>query len=157
MIVAGFSIVLASACSYAASCSLSAPTLNFGGYDPLSATPTDSSTNITVNCSRTAATGAETVTYTLAMSSGLGSFSARTMLAGAATLVYNLYRSTARDASSVWGDGTGGSTTVSATLTPLTAAIPTQTATHAIFGRIPARQDIPVGTYTASVVLTMTF
>ncbi|MFN8986412.1 MAG: spore coat protein U domain-containing protein, partial [Burkholderiales bacterium] len=63
----------------------------------------------------------------------------------------------ARDASSVWGDGTGGSTTVTASLPALTATAPIQTATHAVYGRIPARQDSPIGTYVASVVLTMTF
>lgn len=156
-IVAGLAGLLISVSSHAASCSLSAPTLNFGNYDPLSATPTDSSTNISVNCSRTITTGTETVSYTLALSSGPGSFTARTMLMGASTLAYNLYKSTTRDASSVWGDGTGGSMTFSATLPALTATAPTQTANHAIYGRIPARQDIPIGTYSASVILTMTF
>lgn len=150
-------VSLLPALSHAASCSVSAPTLNFGSYDPLSATPTDSSTNISVNCSRTVTTGTETVTYTLALSSGPGSYSTRTMLKGASTLLYNLHISPARDASSVWGDGTGGSTTLSATLPALTATVPTQTANHAIYGRISARQDIPIGTYSASVILTMTF
>jgi spore coat protein U-like protein len=79
------------------------------------------------------------------------------MLKGASSLSYNLYKSATRDASSVWGDGTGGSMTVSGSLPTLTAGSPTQTSTHAIYGRIPARQDIPVGAYTATVILTMTF
>ena len=157
MIVVGIGLLLVSLSSQAASCSLSAPTLNFGSYDPLSTTAADSSTNITVICSRTVTSGAETVVYTLALSSGSGSFASRIMLKGASTLLYNLYKNTARDASSVWGDGTGGSTTVSGLLPALTATNPTQTANHAIYGRIPSRQDIPVGVYTASVILTMTF
>ncbi|MCA2999407.1 MAG: spore coat protein U domain-containing protein [Rhodocyclaceae bacterium] len=157
VIVIGTSLLLDPATSHAANCSVSAPTLNFGNYDPLSASPTDSSTNISVSCSRTVASGTETVTYTLTLSSGPGSFSTRTMLQGASTLGYNLYKTSARDASSVWGDGTGGSTTVTASLPALTATAPIQTATHAVYGRIPARQDSPIGTYVASVVLTMTF
>jgi spore coat protein U-like protein len=142
----------------AATCSLSAPTLNFGGYDPLSATPTDSSTNIVVTCTLTAtASRSETVSYTLTLTSGPGTFGARTMLKGGSALAYNLYTSTLRDASTIWGDGTGGSTTVSATLPVLTSSIPTQTANHAIYGRIPARQDVPIGSYAATVVLSINY
>jgi spore coat protein U-like protein len=153
------SLSLVAACqpALAATCSISAPTLNFGAYDPLSAAPTDSSTNILVTCNRTVTTGSESVTYTLSLSSGSGSFASRTMLKGTAPLAYNLHTSSQRDNSTIWGDGTGGSTTISSTLPPLTVGIPTQTANHPIYGRIPARQDVPIGAYSANVVLTINY
>ncbi len=148
---------LFSGAAFGASCNVTAPTLNFGSYDPLSVTATDSATNIVVTCNRTVATGAENVSYTLSLSSGTGSFAARTMLKGATPLNYNLYTTALRDAASIWGDGTGGSITVSASLPPLDQSFTSRTANHTLYGRIPARQDVPIGSYTASVVLTITY
>jgi spore coat protein U-like protein len=143
--------------AFGASCSVTVPTLNFGNYDPLSFTATDSSTNIVVTCSRTVATGSESVSYTLSVSAGTGSFAARTMLKGATPLSYNLYRTALRDAASIWGDGTGGSTTLNNSLQPLNNGFPTRTANHTLYGRIPPRQDVPIGSYAASVVLTINY
>jgi len=141
----------------AATCSLNVSPLNFGVYDALSMAPADSSTDILVSCTRTVTSGAETVAYTLAVSSGAGNFSARNMLRGTAVLVYNLHTGASRSAANVWGDGTGGSSTVTGSLLPLDAANPTRTANHALYGRIPARQDVAVGAYNANVVVTVTF
>ncbi len=143
--------------AFGASCNVSAPTLNFGSYDPLSFTATDSSTNITVSCSRTVASGSENVSYTLSLSAGTGTFSSRTLLKGATPLNYNLYTTALRDAASIWGDGTGGSITLSASLPTLDASFTTRTANHALYGRIPPRQDVPLGSYSASVVLTINY
>jgi spore coat protein U-like protein len=143
--------------AFSASCTVSAPTLNFSSYDPLSFTANDSSTNIVVTCSRTVTTGTENVSYSLSLSAGTGTFSARTMLRGATPLIYNLYTTALRDAASVWGDGTGGSITLSASLRPLNASFSTRTANHALYGRIAPRQDVPVGAYAASVVLTINY
>lgn len=141
----------------AASCTVTAPTLNFGSYDPLSATPTDSSTNLQVSCSRTVTSGSESVVYVLSLSSGTGTFASRTLLRGSTPLNYNLYTSTLRNTSTIWGDGTRGSTTVSGSLPILNDGFPTRIASHTIYGRISARQDIPIGSYRGSVILTMTF
>jgi spore coat protein U-like protein len=69
------------------------------------------------------------------------------MKSGANLLNYNLYTSAARNV--VWGDGTGGSNTMSATANGST--------TLNIFGQIPASQDAAVGTYTDSITATVNF
>jgi len=148
---------LYSATLLAATCALTAPTMNFGSYDPLSTTPTDSITNIQITCTRTVTTGAENVAYALSLSSGTGTFASRTMLNGIVPLNYNLFTSSNRDSSTIWGNGTGGSVLIVGSLQPLDANFPTRTVSHPLYGRVPARQDIPIGSYSASVILTMTF
>lgn len=143
--------------AYAASCSVSASALSFGAYDPLAAAPNDSSTNVLVTCNNTLPMGSEVVNYTLSLTAGSGSYSARTMLRGATPIVYNLYVNASRATSAVWGDGTSGSVTVPGSLLPLSASTPVRTANHTLYGRIPALQDVPIGSYAASVILTMNF
>jgi spore coat protein U-like protein len=71
------------------------------------------------------------------------------MQSGGSTLDYNLYLDASR--SSVWGDGTGGTTTYQAT-----ALIETNT-TVTIFGRIFGAQNAAVGTYSDSLVVTISY
>lgn len=155
--IALFSTLVAPGAMAAAGCSVFSSTLNFGSYDVLSPTPTDSTTNVLIICLRDPPPNTETVAYTLSLSVGAGSYAARTMNRGAATIEYNLYTSPAMTVATVWGNGTGGSTTVGGTMAPLTASAPIRLASHTIYGRLPARQDIPVGTYTGNVVLTINY
>ncbi len=141
----------------AAGCSIFSSTLNFGNYDVLDPAPTDSTTNILIICVRNPPPGVETVSYTLQLSVGAGSYAARTLNNGARTIEYNLYTSPAMTPANVWGNGTGGSTVVSNSLAPLDGQNRVRLASHTIYGRIPARQDIPVGVYNGSVVLTMNY
>lgn len=139
----------------AAGCSIFSSTLNFGNYDVLSPAPTDSTTTILIICVRNPPPGNETISYTLSLSVGAGSYAARRLSNGPSTIQYNLYTSPAMTLATVWGNGTGGSTVVGATLPRLTGGNPIQLATHTIYGRLPPGQDVPVGTYTGNVVLTM--
>lgn len=141
----------------AAICSVSAATLDFGNYDVLNLSPTDSTTSIQVTCERNPPPGTEVVTYTLSLSTGTGSYAARTMIRGAESLNYNLYADATRSSAAVWGNGTAGTVTVGNTLPPLNGQNRTRTATHTIYGRIPAQQDVTVGTYSANVILTMDY
>ncbi|QJR14831.1 spore coat protein U domain-containing protein [Usitatibacter palustris] len=136
----------------AASCSVYSSTLAFGNYDVLSPTPLDSSTDVTILCFRTQ--NGETVNYTLTLSIGGGTYSMRTMNNGARTIDYNLYNSPAMTPSTIWGNGTSGTSLVSGSL-PMTIVI--RIATHTIYGRIPAQQDVAIGTYSGSVTLTMNY
>lgn len=136
----------------AASCSVYSSTLAFGNYDVLSPTPTVSSTDVTVLCLRTQ--NNETVGYTLSLSIGGGSYALRTMNQGAYTIGYNLYTSPAMTPATIWGNGTGGTQVVGGSLA-MTIFI--RLATHTIYGRIPAQQDVRIGPYSGSVVLTMTY
>jgi len=151
------SACLCSVAHGAAICGISASTMNFGTYDVLAPAPTDSSTTITIICIRNPPPGSEIVSYTLSLSVGAGSYAARTMSNGPATINYNLYTSPARTPATVWGDGTSGSVTVSGITERLNNPNPIRIATHTIYGRIPAQQDVPVGTYNGSVILTMEY
>lgn len=127
-----------------AQCTVTAAPVSFGTYLPLSATPRDSTGSVRVTCTTVIAG------YTIALGpGGGGSIAARRMASGSALLSYQLYRSAAR--SVVWGDGTGGSATVSGTCVLLCNQ------THSIYGRIPARQPARPGTYTDTVTVVVTF
>ena len=141
----------------AADCSVASSTLAFGNYDVLAATPTDSTTTITVICIRNPPPPNETVSYTLTLSVGGGTYANRTMANGANRIGYNLYTSPTMTPATIWGDGTGGTTVVATSMLPLNGQNRIRIATHTIYGRIPARQDVRVGTYTGSVVLTMNY
>ncbi|MDX2220768.1 MAG: spore coat U domain-containing protein [Burkholderiales bacterium] len=141
----------------AANCGVFSSTLNFGNYDVLDPVPTDSTTNILILCIRNPPPGIETVSYTLSLSAGTGSFAARTMTNGPETLTYNLYANASRSSAAVWGDGSAGTVTVGGSLQPLTGQNPIRLASHTIYGRIPAQQDVAVGTYSANVILTMDY
>jgi spore coat protein U-like protein len=61
-------------------------------------------------------------------------------------LTYNLYTDASRLIS--WGDGSGGSSTVS--MTGAAADIP-------VYGRMAARQNVPAGAYADTIVVTITY
>jgi spore coat protein U-like protein len=122
-------------------CSVNAQSVNFGNYDPFGRNNLDGAGNIAVTCDLG-------VTYTIAMSSGGGTYATRIMANGPHSLHYNLYTDASRIV--VWGDGNGSTATVSgsgaATATNMT-----------IYGRIPATQNAHVGNYSDSVIVTVTF
>jgi spore coat protein U-like protein len=135
----GVVLQLISASLWAATCTLTTSGIAFGGYDPFVSQNVDSVANISVTCD-------ETTPYSIALSTGSGSYDARVMTSGLHHLLYNLYV----DASltTVWGDGTGQSATVSDNQL---------VANHTVYGRIPARQNAHVGAYSDTVVITLTF
>ncbi|HEY5755628.1 MAG TPA: spore coat U domain-containing protein [Steroidobacter sp.] len=134
-------IVLSLICSspWAASCTVSTSGIAFGGYDPFVAQDVDSVANVSVSCD-------ETASYSIALSTGSGTYEQRVMTSGLHQLLYNLY--TDATLSTVWGDGTGHSAMVSDTQL---------VATHTVYGRIPARQNPHVGVYGDTIVITLTF
>jgi spore coat protein U-like protein len=113
--------------------------VSFGSYDPLSFEPLDGVGNIAVRCD------ADT-SFTISLSSGSGSYAARQMTSGAHALEYNLFTDPSR--LTVWGDGSAGSATLTASAS---------SAEEAVYGRIAARQNVPTGTYTDVVVVTITY
>jgi spore coat protein U-like protein len=137
----------------AASCTITSPTLNFGSYDPLLATSNDSTAVVRVSCTRTILPS-ETVNYILTASIGNGpSYAARRMTSGLEILNYNVYRNAGR--TQVWGNGTGGSFTITGSFT-LNNATP-RNRNHTLYGRIPPVQDSAAGTYNDTLVVTLTF
>lgn len=123
----------------AAGCSVSATALAFGSYNPFSAAANDSTGSLTITCTVSG------TSYTVALSSGAGSYSQRLLTSAGHTLNYNLYSDTAR--SVIWGDGVGGaSSTVAGTAVNQT-----------IYGRIAAGQNAYVGTYADSITVTVDY
>ena len=136
----------------AATCSVTASTLAFGTYNPLTGTALDSTTTINVSCTK-GVSGPETVNYTIALSTGSGSYVTRTMSSGAQVMNYNLDTTTGR--TTVWGNGTGATVTVSNSFS-LTNGSPTQNLNHTVFGRIPNGQDVGAGSYLTGTPITVT-
>jgi len=122
-------------------CSLSVTGVSFGSYDVFSGVALDSTGNIGVNC-------ASGVGYSIALSAGGGSFTQRVMANGTHKLNYNL--STDATRIPVWGDGTGGTAIVNGSGTGTSV-------NHGVYGRIPARQNATVGSYSDSIIVTVTF
>lgn len=135
-------VVLASAVSgpvLAASCTVSSSGVNFGSYDTLSGAETDSTGTVRLRCD-------ESVSATIALSSGSGSIASRKMSSGRDELSYNLYTNAQRNV--IWGDGTGGSNTVT---------VQGDTVDYPIYGVIASRQRVTAGGYTDTIMLTVTY
>jgi spore coat protein U-like protein len=132
-------LLVVSQSASAVTCSINSTGVAFGNYDVFSAQNLDGVGSIGVTCDVSTA-------YSIALSPGSGSFASRSMASGANQLNYNLYTDAAR--TTVWGDGTSGTATVSGTA---------MTANHSVYGRIPSRQNMPVGSYSDNITLTLTF
>ena len=139
ILAASVTVALAFTPAAAATCTISPQGVSFGNYDTLDPQPLDGVGNISVRCD------AETA-FTISLGSGAGSYSVRQMASGANVLEYNLYTDPSR--LTVWGDGSAGSVTVSDTAS---------TAERAIYGRVPARQNVPAGLYNDVIVVTIVY
>jgi spore coat protein U-like protein len=130
------------------SCSFSVVTgVSFGSYSALNATPVDQTGTITFQCNLLFLQ-----TLTIDLSNGnSGTYAFREMRkAGSGTLRYNLYLDATR--TQIWGDATGGTVHFGPFLPVLNF-----NHTVTIYGRIPAQQASPVGSYTDTVVATINF
>ena len=138
----------------AVSCSVTATGPAFGVYNPLNAAPTLANGQEVVTCTLTG-NATTTVNLVSSFSTGAsGSYALRTMLSGANTLNYNLYKDAAL--TQILGNGSGGSQTILASLT-LTRLNRTRTSTAILYGRVPASQDVPAGSYTDTITVTVTY
>lgn len=133
----------------ASSCSVSANPLSFGLYQPGQGNMS-ASTTLAVRCTR----GAPFSVALDAGSSG-GSVAQRLMSMGASRLQYNLYTSSAH--STVWGDGTQSTATVSGIGHGLTSAA---AITHTVYGQLPdspANVDLAPGLYTDTITVIVSY
>ena len=138
-----------------ADCSITSVGLNFGLYDLASIQPDDVAATVTVTCVYVAP-GATNVSYTLAFSNGLYGTDAmnRRLGSSAGRLEYNVFTDSAR--SHVWGTGSSGTVVASGSMTVGPGVgNGTRTATHTVYGRMPALQDAPPGDYLDSLVVTL--
>ena len=136
-----FALALALTAQQGYACTLNVTGMNFGSYDVFSNSALDSTGNIDVNCP----SGIE---YSIALSAGSGTHTQRVMNSGANTLNYNLY--TGPNRSVVWGDTTSGTARVSGTGVGISF-------NHAVYGRIPALQNVHSGSYSDVINVLLTF
>lgn len=129
-------------------CNVTGALLNFGSsIDPLAAgVPLDATATLTVTCTNT-------TPYSVALDAGANAggaavFGSRAMKSGANTLGYQLYLDNGR--SSVWGDGTGGSSAASGTGSGSSQLL-------TIYGRVPQLSGVVPGSYTDTVTITITY
>jgi len=136
------SLLFFSLSAYGASCKINANPVNFGAYDVFSSAPLDAASTIKVNCSP------GNTSYTIALESGLnGPINNRRLRSATSNdyLNYNLYIDTSRTI--IWGDGTGNSQTVTSNKNQPTT----------VYGRIPANQNVSIGSYSDSVTIRVDF
>ena len=133
-----------------ANCTISTAPVAFGGYDPVSAnasTALDASGSVTVTCTQGSAA---TVTLGQGANADTGSSDAaparRLNDGGTNFLAYDLYSDEGR--SVVWGND--ATTDVAHTGTGTAVALD-------VYGSIDAAQNVPAGSYTDTVVATVTF
>jgi spore coat protein U-like protein len=129
-----------------AACSLSSTSMVFGTYDVLVATPLDTTGSVVYRCTQRD----HNIMITLDRG-GAASFATRRMVKGSDQLLYNIYLDAARTV--IWGDGSGGTQAFFAR----NPQGNNQDLTVPIFGRVPARQDLGVGAYTDTIIVTLNF
>ena len=128
-------------------CNVTATGINFGNYDVFSPTALDSTGSVTVWCDQVPPPN-----VVIAIGpGGSGTFIPRRLRHASQPdqLVYNVFTSPAM--SVVWGDGTGGTATV--TLSRVQRNKPPRIAT--IYARIPPVQNVSVGSYSDTLVVTI--
>jgi spore coat protein U-like protein len=124
---------------FAQECAIMTTGLNWGIYDQLQNLPTYGEGSLRVTCDRD-------FPYAILLDAGQhsgGSFSPRKMQNGGRTLEYYLFTDGAQ--TKPWGDGKGGSYVQAGA----------GSGTYPIFGVIPPRQNVPVGSYADAVIITV--
>lgn len=141
-------IALTSRRAEAITCSVvSVSGVSFGTYDVLSVSPVDTAGTLTFNC--TSVLGSDNIVVDIS-AGGSSSFAARELVAGSDVLEYNLYTNAGR--STVWGDGSSGTSHYGPANPPNGTNF-----SLTVYGRVPAQQDVPAGSYTDTVVVTIQY
>jgi spore coat protein U-like protein len=130
-----------------AECTISVTSVAFGAYTTTSSTPLDGTGTVRLDCRHN-----DDPVVTIATGSS-GTYAARRMVNGTSQLQYNLYTTAAR--LTVWGNGTGGTASV---VPPITQSSGLRRIREsAIYGRIPAAQNVRAGSYTDTMFVTVSF
>ncbi|HVP32464.1 MAG TPA: spore coat U domain-containing protein [Steroidobacteraceae bacterium] len=133
----------------ASTCTVSANPLSFGIYQPGQGSMS-ASTTLAVRCTRGAP-------FNVALNAGTGggTVAQRLMSLGASRLQYNLYTTAAH--TTVWGDGTQSTATVSGTGHGLMSAA---AITHTVYGQLPdsaANVDLAPGLYSDTITVIVSY
>ena len=133
-----------------ANCTVTSTPIAFGNYDALSATPNDAVGTLVLTCTQGSAPS---------VAIGLGANASgvqRRMTDGTNFLPYSVFRPTSNAASATC---TGATTDYPATVPgfALVAAPSTAARTFNLCGQIAAGVSVPIGTYSDTVLATVTF
>jgi spore coat protein U-like protein len=140
-------ICVVAAHAHAMSCTIiNASSVRFGSYDVFDVQPLDSTGVIEFRCTSVASGDMLSMQLNRGESN---SFLPRAMKHRGARFEYNLYLDAARTI--VWGDGTAGTSAYTA------RPIENQTVSVPIYARIPPRQNVEIGSYSDSIVLTILY
>lgn len=128
-----------------AACTVSATPVVFGVFDPFGSAVSSTGT-VSVTCRG----GNRNQPYTIALSTGgSGNFATRYMSDGMSDrLNYNLYTSSAL--TSIWGDGTSGTVTVSGINGHTTS-------NFTVYGHLPTPQGVTANPYSDNITVTVTY
>lgn len=129
-------------------CTIGTSAVAFGGYDPIAthaSTPLDASGTVTVTCT-------QGTTRTVGLSLGANATGATRRLTDGSShyVAYELFKDSGR--SSIWGNSGAD------LLTPAVDPAASNAAVNlTVYGRIAAGQNVVAGSYTDTVVATVTF
>jgi spore coat protein U-like protein len=133
--------------AHAFQCKITTTPVNFGVYDVFTGSVLDSTGTIEVSCNDPEK---KAMPVTISISSGsAGTFNPRKMRGTTGTETLNYYLFTSPSGGSIWGDGTNGSATVSSVVTKASTFATT------VYARIPAGQNVGVGTYSDTLTATV--
>lgn len=150
-IAAAVAILMPSIAWSVNTCTVTAAPHVFNPFDTLN--PATGTSPITVTCTHTTRP-AVTFSYTIALSTGPGSYAARQLTGTGDTLLYNLYTTSTYGV--VWGDGTGATGTVSRSFTVPRGRNATGSRTETVYGRIGGPQNVRPGAYSTASNITVT-
>ena len=151
-LIAACALVVPTLTFAANSCTVAAATHAFGAYDTIN--PKSGTSSITVTCTHSA-NPAVTFNYSVALSSGSGSYAARQMTGGGDTLNFNHYTALAH--TTVWGDGTSGTATISGSFTVGSGSNNSGSQIQTVYGLIGGAQNVtPAALYTTVLPITVT-
>jgi len=133
-----------------AACTVTATPVAFGQYRPTSSVATTTSGTITLVCTQLLTL---LPSYTISLSAGGGStYGNRRLASGTVFLRYQLYRDAGRQV--VWGDGSGGSSTLTDTVL---LSLLSSGKSYTVYGAISAGQNVAPGIYTDTILVTVTY
>ena len=134
----------------ATSCLINGSALTFPNYDPSSASPTDGVGSVELSCTNLDPSTSVATSLTLGLGSSANGLSSDRKMAGNASLLrYGVYGDSARTQN--WDETHGPAQKIG----PLQAH-ETKRANFTLYGRIPALQNVRAGTYSDTVLVTVT-
>lgn len=155
LLVAVLGSLVAATSQAATECIIQATTVAFGVYS--SSSNKDSTGTVRVGCRMTSSPDDDTITYSVSLLAGGngGTIANRRMSNGTSNMSYQLYNNSGR--TTVWGDGLNGTARTSGSVNVGTTTSYKYSPYYTIYGRIPLGQSLSPGSYTDTVVISVTF